>query len=71
MKNERIITPMPQSLVAAVDDYRFAARVPSRAEAIRRLLEIGLASIAPPPRPADDEPQPKPKPKPVVRLRSP
>lgn len=39
---ERIITPMPKALVAAVDDYRFSNRLPSRAEAIRRLIEIGL-----------------------------
>ena len=40
--SERVITPMPKSLVASVDDYRFANRMPSRAEAIRRLIEMGL-----------------------------
>lgn len=40
--SERVITPMPKSLVAAVDDFRFSNRVPSRAEAIRRLIELGL-----------------------------
>ncbi|MGC8526154.1 hypothetical protein [Acidiphilium sp.] len=40
--SERIITPMPKSLVQAIDDYRFSERMPSRAEAIRRLLELGL-----------------------------
>jgi metal-responsive CopG/Arc/MetJ family transcriptional regulator len=42
LNSERIITPMPKSLVTAVDDYRFSNRMPSRAEAIRRLLELGL-----------------------------
>jgi len=40
--SERIITPMPQSLVQAIDDFRFNQRAPSRAEAIRRLIELGL-----------------------------
>jgi metal-responsive CopG/Arc/MetJ family transcriptional regulator len=40
--SERIITPMPKSLVKTIDDYRFAQRSPSRAEAIRRLIELGL-----------------------------
>jgi hypothetical protein len=40
--SERIITPMSQSLVATIDDYRFSRRLPSRAEAIRRLIEMGL-----------------------------
>ena len=40
--SERIITPMPKSLVSAVDDYRYANRIASRAEAIRRLIELGL-----------------------------
>ncbi|WP_235907956.1 hypothetical protein [Siccirubricoccus phaeus] len=29
---------------AAIDEYRFANRIPTRAEAIRRLLAIGLAA---------------------------
>jgi metal-responsive CopG/Arc/MetJ family transcriptional regulator len=40
--SERIITPMTKSLVEAIDDYRFAARMPSRSEAIRRLIEAAL-----------------------------
>jgi hypothetical protein len=28
--------------LAAIDDYRFATRAPSRAEAVRRLLKVGL-----------------------------
>jgi metal-responsive CopG/Arc/MetJ family transcriptional regulator len=41
-KDPRIITPMPQTLVDRIDDYRFKERIPSRAEAIRRLVELGL-----------------------------
>lgn len=41
-KDTRIITPMPQSLVDRIDDYRFRNRIASRAEAIRRLVEMGL-----------------------------
>jgi hypothetical protein len=40
--SERVITPMPKSLVQAIDDYRYANRHPSRAESIRRLIELGL-----------------------------
>lgn len=43
-KDPRVITPMPQSLVDRVDDYRFRNRLASRSEAIRRLLEKALAS---------------------------
>src|SRR5438128_1892299 len=39
---ERVITPMPTSLLEAIDDYRYGTRVPSRPEAIRRLLAAGL-----------------------------
>ena len=35
---------MPQSLVDRIDDYRFKNRIASRAEAIRRLVEVGLKS---------------------------
>ena len=41
-KDPRIITPMPQTLVDRIDDYRFKERIPSRAEAIRRLVQRGL-----------------------------
>ena len=43
-KDPRIITPMPATLVARIDDYRFKERIASRAEAIRRLVEKGLSS---------------------------
>jgi metal-responsive CopG/Arc/MetJ family transcriptional regulator len=39
----RIITPMPAELIGRIDDYRFAHRAASRSDAIRRLIELGLA----------------------------
>jgi metal-responsive CopG/Arc/MetJ family transcriptional regulator len=39
---ERIFTRMPRKLVERIDDFRFPRRIPSRAEAIRRLIEDGL-----------------------------
>lgn len=45
-QDTRIITPMPKALVAKIDDYRFQNRIPSRAEAIRRLVEAGLSASA-------------------------
>jgi metal-responsive CopG/Arc/MetJ family transcriptional regulator len=39
---ERIFTRMPRKLVERIDDFRFSRRIPSRAEAIRRLIEDGL-----------------------------
>jgi metal-responsive CopG/Arc/MetJ family transcriptional regulator len=46
-ESERVITPMPKALVDRIDDYRFANRVPSRSEAVRRLIEAGLTASAP------------------------
>lgn len=43
---ERIAIPMPKELIQRIDEYRWANRIPSRAEAIRQLIEAGLA-IAP------------------------
>lgn len=45
-KDTRIITPMPQSLVDRIDDYRFRNRIASRAEAIRKLIEAALERAA-------------------------
>lgn len=44
-KSERIITPMPQSLINSIDNYRFEKHIASRAEAIRRLLMFALQNI--------------------------
>jgi metal-responsive CopG/Arc/MetJ family transcriptional regulator len=38
----RIIVPMPKKLIAQIDEYRWANRIPSRAEAIRILVKQGL-----------------------------
>jgi metal-responsive CopG/Arc/MetJ family transcriptional regulator len=43
--SERIAMPMPRSLVDAIDDYRYSARIPSRAEAIRQVLEAALKAL--------------------------
>jgi hypothetical protein len=43
-KDPRIITPMPPSLVKSIDDYRYKERIPSRAEAIRRLVGLGIGA---------------------------
>lgn len=32
--------------VAAIDDFRFKNRIPTRAEAIRTLIEVGLGAAA-------------------------
>ena len=39
---ERIAIPMPAELVKQIDEFRWANRLPSRAEAIRQLIELGL-----------------------------
>jgi metal-responsive CopG/Arc/MetJ family transcriptional regulator len=41
-KIERIITPMPRRLLERIEDFRYAQRIPTRAQAIRRLIEAGL-----------------------------
>jgi metal-responsive CopG/Arc/MetJ family transcriptional regulator len=43
-KLERIIIPMKPELVKAIDDVRFAERMPSRSEAIRTLIGEALAA---------------------------
>lgn len=42
---DRIVVPMPRQLVERIDDFRFSRRLPSRAEAIRQLIEAGLKSF--------------------------
>lgn len=38
----RVSTPIPRELLSEIDDFQAAEGLPSRAEAIRRLIEIGL-----------------------------
>ena len=45
-KIERIIIPMPEALIASIDDVRFADRMPSRSEAVRQLLVEALQARA-------------------------
>jgi len=44
---KRLIVPMPKELVDQIDDYRWANRLPSRAEAIRQLIKEGLQAKKP------------------------
>jgi hypothetical protein len=52
MHDPRVIVPIPPDLLQAVEDWQYTNRLPSRAEAIRRLLEAGVgqeqAKTAPP-----------------------
>lgn len=45
-KVHRVPVMMTQAEVQAIDDWRFNSRVATRAEAIRQLVEIGLAAKA-------------------------
>ena len=38
----KILFVVDDELLARIDDYRYANRIPSRAETIRRLVEKGL-----------------------------
>lgn len=38
----RVIVPMPPRLIKEIEDFRWANRIPSRAEAIRQLIKAGL-----------------------------
>ena len=41
---ERVQVLLTASELQAIDDWRFARHAPSRAEAIRRLIELGLST---------------------------
>ena len=41
-KDVRLPLMVSRSEVRAIDEYRFSERIPTRAEAIRRLIELGL-----------------------------
>jgi hypothetical protein len=43
-RGERLQIMLTEEEVNALDDWRFAQRMPSRASAIRELLRLGLAS---------------------------
>jgi len=44
-RGERLQIMLSQQELAAVDDFRFKNRMPSRAAAIRDILRLGLASL--------------------------
>ena len=39
---ERKMVSIPDHLARLIDDYRFGNRIPTEAEAIRQVLELGL-----------------------------
>jgi hypothetical protein len=43
-RTERLQVILPSDEVAAIDDFQFRNRIPSRAAAVRELLRRGLAS---------------------------
>jgi metal-responsive CopG/Arc/MetJ family transcriptional regulator len=42
-----VLIRLAAELLTEIDDWRYAHRVPSRAQAIRRLIERGLSNQAP------------------------
>ena len=45
-KDPKIILQMPSSMLEEVDDFQFANRIESRAEAIRQLVQRSLDAVA-------------------------
>ncbi len=45
-RDERLQVMLSPEELAAVDDFRFKHRMPTRAAAVRELLKMGLAAIA-------------------------
>jgi hypothetical protein len=45
MRPERLQVMLSPEELAAVDDFRFKHRMPTRAAAVRELLKLGLAGI--------------------------
>ena len=45
IRDERLQVMLSPEELAAVDDFRFKHRMPTRAAAVRELLKLGLASI--------------------------
>jgi metal-responsive CopG/Arc/MetJ family transcriptional regulator len=44
---ERVAIPIPKDLLAEIDEFRWANRLPSRAEAIRQLVKQALEANKP------------------------
>ena len=47
VRRTRLEISVSEATLAAIDDYRFATRAPSRAEAVRQLLKIGQTAQSP------------------------
>lgn len=47
-RGTRLQIMLDDSELAAIDDYRFDQRIPSRAAAIRQLLRLGLGAVQEP-----------------------
>ena len=45
MRGERLQVMLSPEELAALDDFRFRHRMPTRAAAVRELLKLGLAAI--------------------------
>ena len=45
LRGERLQVMLSPEELAAVDDFRFKHRMPTRAAAVRELLKLGLAAI--------------------------
>jgi metal-responsive CopG/Arc/MetJ family transcriptional regulator len=43
----RLQVILPDAIVAAIDDFRFATRARNRSEAVRHLLKVGQAAHTP------------------------
>lgn len=57
MADTRKIVSLPADLAQAVEDYRFGNRFRSEAEALRRLIELGLAQSGNQPGKPPEEPK--------------
>jgi metal-responsive CopG/Arc/MetJ family transcriptional regulator len=44
-RTERVQVVLPADELAAIDEFRYQARMPSRSAAVRELLRRGLASL--------------------------
>ena len=41
-KHPRIIITVPENMLEKIDDYRYACRIPTRSEAVRKLIKTAL-----------------------------
>lgn len=53
-RDVRLPLMVSRTEAAAIDEYRFEQRIPTRAEAIRRLIELGLEAAKGQARPVND-----------------